>query len=113
MRYTQTFLSLLPSLLFPLVTAECWSESGPQADQSHGLQILYQVTTLMSGQFREGQTKFACIDDYGSSTHYYLTVKNLRGEEQLTADYIFTNLRKEMAGCRRGGHSVDGNYEFK
>lgn len=113
MRYTQTILSLLPSLVFPLVAADCWSDKGPQADQARGLHLLYPATVLMSGQFRSGQTKFACIDDWDHSVHYYLTVKTSGGDEQVTADFIHRGLHREMAGCRRGGHSWDGHFEFK
>jgi hypothetical protein len=113
MRYTSTLITFLPSLLSPVVTAKCWKDAGPQANQQHGLDHLRPVTVLMSGQFRKDQVKFACIDDYASQTHYYLTVTNYVGDEKVDAGYLESGLRNEMKGCRRGGHTSDGKYEFK
>jgi hypothetical protein len=67
----------------------------------------------MSGQFRDSQVIFGCIDDYASSTHYYFTVKRGKGGAQIPAEQSFDGLRKKMAGCRRGGHTWAGEWEFK
>ncbi|KAF1998693.1 hypothetical protein P154DRAFT_536232 [Amniculicola lignicola CBS 123094] len=112
MRYTESLLSLLPSLFLPLVAADCWSEKGPQADHSRGLDLLYSATVTMSGQFRSGQTKIGCIDDYALGNHYYLTVKKKNGGAQAAAEYLYRGLQQQISACREGGHLWDYDWEF-
>jgi hypothetical protein len=67
----------------------------------------------MSGKFRDGQKKIACISDYGAGNHYYITVTKANGDGTADAKYLDWGIQREMGGCERGGHSWDGDWEFK
>ncbi|KAF2123229.1 hypothetical protein BDV96DRAFT_639769 [Lophiotrema nucula] len=108
----QKVFTTIPVLL-GLAAADCWSDSGVRADNTHvGLSNIDAIAAEMQGYFVDEQTKIGCIDDYASGNHFYITVKKSNGQGSIDASVISNGLKKEMGGCTRGGHSWDGDWEY-
>lgn len=103
-------------LLFPLVvtlvSAGCYSrgESGNKGTASTAVDSY--VCQQLSGYYVPQQERTACVVGQGESVSWYLSVKQEGWGGTISAKDCSTNIKKEIDGCRVGGHTRDGDWSY-